>query len=324
MDVILIDYSQDPMEKLYGAYRTCYTQKTPREVWAEIDGPPGVVYPPEQQAERKDLIRKFVQERLKTGHVSPLEQVVFWFGISGVSRALSHQLVRHRIGISFEQQSQRYVKYKEEKGSFEEFVIPPTIQKNKDALDEFNLVMKRVGESYSALTKIGIPAEDARFVLPNAMPTNFQIMVNFAELLHICDLRLCHRAQWEIRRMVGLMRAEVRKHVPELAEVMQPKCGQHRMGYCDEDLKAYAACPLSNARPHKEDLFHYWQTAGNRIRTLTENDIQPEARCAVGCKGLSLGEGKFSGCSCPDGKLANGGAPPPGFICDCPNHPKTV
>ena len=100
LEVTLIDYARDPLQKLYGAYRTCYTPKTPAEVWTEIrDG---------QIPEGK--IREFVQERLKTGHASPLEQVVFWFGISGVSRALSHQFVRHRIGISFEQQSQRYVR----------------------------------------------------------------------------------------------------------------------------------------------------------------------------------------------------------------------
>lgn len=277
MEVTLIDYARDPLEKLYGAYRTCYTEKTPREVWEEIALN---VISGEERAAHHEKVKAFVQERLKTGHVSPLEQVVFWFGISGVSRALSHQFVRHRIGISFEQQSQRYVKYKE--GKFEEFVVPPTIQKNKDALDEFSLVMKRLGESYSALTKIGIPAEDARFVLPNAMPTNFQIMVNLAELLHIGDLRLCHRAQWEIRHMVGLMRAELRKAVPELAAVMQPKCGEARMGYCDEDAKAYAACPLSKVRPHKQKLLevfndHYRRMGcvDDAIKPLTDADIQP-------------------------------------------------
>ncbi|MGZ6144141.1 MAG: FAD-dependent thymidylate synthase, partial [Myxococcales bacterium] len=101
MDVVLIDIANDPLTKLYGAYRTCYTPKTPREVWEDIAA--GTVTP--------DKIAQFVEDRLKTGHVSPLEQVVFWFGISGVSRSLSHQFVRHRIGISFEQQSQRYVRF---------------------------------------------------------------------------------------------------------------------------------------------------------------------------------------------------------------------
>jgi len=269
MDVNLIDVARDPLSKLYGAYRTCYTTKTPREVWEEI-------------AEGKtspEAIQKFVQERLATGHVSPLEQVVFWFGISGVSRALSHQFVRHRVGISFEQQSQRYVKYKADKGAFEGFVTPPSIAKNTQAIDIFELGMKRIGQAYSDLVELGIPAEDARFVLPNAMPTNFQVMVNLAELLHICDLRLCHRAQWEIRYMVGLMRAEVRKVVPDLARVMQPKCGEHRMGYCDEDLKAYQACPLAKVRPHKAALFEvYAKFVDHQTRGLTDDDIQPKGR----------------------------------------------
>jgi thymidylate synthase (FAD) len=81
MDVVLIDIANDPLTKLYGAYRTCYTPKTPREVWEDIAA--GTVGP--------DKIAQFVEDRLKTGHVSPLEQVVFWFGISGVSRSLSHQ-----------------------------------------------------------------------------------------------------------------------------------------------------------------------------------------------------------------------------------------
>src|ERR671929_614757 len=114
LQVTLIDYARDPLTKLYGAYRTCYTPKTPGEVWSEIhDGR----IPP-------DTIRDFVQERLKTGHSSPLEQVVFWFGISGVSRSLSHQFVRHRIGISFEQQSQRYVRFTGKNEERLEYVMP--------------------------------------------------------------------------------------------------------------------------------------------------------------------------------------------------------
>ena len=97
LEVTLIDHARDPLTKLYGAYRTCYTPKTPVEVWDEIAD--GRIAP--------EAIREFIGERLKTGHASPLEQVVFWFAIGGVSRALSHQFVRHRVGISFEQQSQR-------------------------------------------------------------------------------------------------------------------------------------------------------------------------------------------------------------------------
>jgi thymidylate synthase (FAD) len=268
LDVVLIDYARDPLEKLYGAYRTCYTTKTPREVWMDVSSSNTV----EEKVTKQKEIKTFVQERLKTGHVSPLEQVVFWFGISGVSRALSHQFVRHRIGISFEQQSQRYVKYKSD-GQFE-FVTPPSIKGNPVATADFMTVMETVQHYYKKLCDQGIPNEDARFVLPNAMPTNFQVMVNLAEMLHICDLRLCHRAQWEIRKMVSLMRAEVKKVIPEIAAVMQPKCGERRMGYCDEDHKAYEACPLSKVRPHKEDLFQVFNDHYRRMGCV-DDAIKP-------------------------------------------------
>ena len=101
----------------------------------------------------------------------------------------------------------------------------------------------------------GVPAEDARFLLPNAASTNFKIVVNFQELLHICDLRLCTRAQWEFRRVASMMRAEVHHRFPELGKYLQPKCGELRAGYCDEDYEAWEACPIGRKRPHKRDLF---------------------------------------------------------------------
>ena len=95
MDVKLIDFAKDPLEKLYAAFRTCYSSDSPIEVWEKI----------RSEKISHERIREFIAERLKTGHASPLEQIVFWFAIAGVSRSLSHQFVRHRIGISFEQQS---------------------------------------------------------------------------------------------------------------------------------------------------------------------------------------------------------------------------
>ena len=196
MDVVLIDIANDPLSKLYGAYRTCYTPKTPREVWEDISS----------GTTPKEKIAQFVEDRLRTGHVSPLEQVVFWFGIAGVSRSLSHQFVRHRIGISFEQQSQRYVRFTGKNEERLEFVMPDS-WRDAGREKEFESLMAEITRVYREAVAAGIPAEDARFVLPNAAPTNFQIMVNFAELLHIADLRLCTRAQWEIRQMIAMMRS---------------------------------------------------------------------------------------------------------------------
>jgi len=262
LEVVLIDYARDPLTKLYGAYRTCYTPKTPPEVWAEIRE--GKITP--------EAIRAFIRERLKTGHASPLEQVVFWFGISGVSRALSHQFVRHRIGISFEQQSQRYVKYRQERL---EYVTPRSWEKTPGMREEYDRLMAEVTRVYQLALQKGIPAEDARFVLPNATPTNFQVMVNFQELLHIADLRLCWRAQWEIRHMVAQMRREVLRVVPELGGQIQPKCGEKRMGYCDEPVKDWEACPIGKVRPHKEQLFALFaQHRAGQLQPLQEGELR--------------------------------------------------
>jgi len=262
LEVMLIDYARDPLNKLYGAFRTCYTPKTPAEVWAEM----------RDERIAPQAVRDFIRERLKTGHTSPLEQVVFWFGISGVSRSLSHQFVRHRIGISFEQQSQRYVRFKED---HLEYVTPKSWDSVPGLRDQYHHLMSEITRLYRLALEQGIPAEDARFVLPNAAPTNFQVMVNFAELLHIADLRLCWKAQWEIRHMVALMRREVVKVVPDLGVHLQPKCGDRRAGYCDEAVRDHERCPIGKVRPHKERLFQLFREhkAGD-LSPLREEDLR--------------------------------------------------
>ncbi len=250
MQVKLVDFAAAPLEKLYAAFRTCYSSDTPLEIWEKIDA----------QKISHDKIREFIGERLKTGHASPLEQVVFWFAIANVSRSLSHQFVRHRIGISFEQQSQRYVKFKQDRLTF----VMPESWRRAGLEADFAALLDRTSELYARALKAGIPAEDARFVLPNAAPTNFHVMVNFAEMLHICDIRLCVRAQWEIRRMVAMMRAEIKRVLPEIALFLQPKCGENRMGYCDESLEDWAKCPIGKVRPHKSTLFKLYDRHGSR------------------------------------------------------------
>src|SRR6202163_2175330 len=261
MQVKLIDYASAPLEKLYAAFRTCYSSDSPIEIWDKI------------KAEKisHERVREFIGERLKTGHASPLEQIVFWFAIAGVSRSLSHQFVRHRIGISFEQQSQRYVKFKQERLAF----VMPESWRRAGLEEEFAGLLERTSELYGRALKAGIPAEDARFVLPNAAPTNFHVMVNFAEMLHICDLRLCVRAQWEIRRMVALMRSEIKKALPEMAPYLQPKCGENRMGYCDESLEDWRKCPLGKVRPHKSALFALYERYGiKKAQALGESEFR--------------------------------------------------
>ena len=241
IEVKLLDHTQDPIRSLYLAYRTAYSSLTPMQIDRRIDN---------ERITRAQML-DFIEKRMETGHASPLEQVWFEFGIAGVSRAFSHQFVRHRMGISFEQQSQRYVTFK---GGEFPYTVPESVKRAGFTAD-YEAAFDGVAALYDRLITAGVPAEDARFVLPNATNTNFKVTVNFAELLHIADLRLCTRAQWEFRKVVAMMRAEVFRSFPELGRYIQPKCGEYRLGYCDESYEDWQACPIGRKRPHKRDLF---------------------------------------------------------------------
>lgn len=136
---------------------------------------------------------KFIEMLVKRGHTSVLEHASATIKISNVSRAFSHQLVRHRIA-SYTQKSQRYC---QESGF--DFVIPDSIKLNPDAMEIFLDTMDMIKESYVALQEIGIRNEDSRFVLPNACTTEIVITTNFREWRHIIGLRTDSAAQWEIR-----------------------------------------------------------------------------------------------------------------------------
>ena len=269
IQVTLIEHTKDPIRALYMAFRVCYSALTPEQVLARIG---------DERISPEQMLT-FVEARLQTGHVSPLEQVSFEFGISGVSRAFSHQFVRHRIGISFEQQSQRYVTYKA--GEFP-YTIPRTVERAGMG-DEMASLFAEAGALYEKMVAAGVPAEDARFLLPNATNTNFKITVNYASLLHIADLRLCTRAQWEFRKVVSLMRAEVVRVAPELGRALQPKCGERRMGYCDEDYQAWADCPIGRKRPHKQELFQLYDSyRKGELADLDAGDMELIAADAAG------------------------------------------
>jgi thymidylate synthase (FAD) len=200
-------------------------------------------------------MQRLIGNVIESGHGSTIEHIVFTFGISGVSRTLSHQLVRHRAGVAFDQQSQRYVTFK---GGEFPYTVPESVKKAGLAGD-LDAEFDRLAALYDRLVQAGVPAEDARFVLPNATNTNFKVTVNLLELLHIADLRLCTRAQWEFRKVVALMRAEVMRQLPMLGRYMQPKCGEHRLGYCDEPYEDWQRCPIGRKRPHKTDLFAIYE-----------------------------------------------------------------
>src|SRR5438093_1149625 len=208
IDVQLLTHTPDPIRVMYVAFRTCYSRFTPQQIWADIES--GKI--------TEEKMKTFIFDKLKSGHSSPRTQVYFTFAVSGLSRSASHQLVRHNNGITFDQQSQRYYAFKE--ADFP-FVVPETWER-AGLREEYLAFMRRVGELYDQALKAGVPAEDARFLLPNAASTNLTFTVNFEEFLHIADLRLCWRAQWEIRHMWAKARNALKARFPELAKPVQP------------------------------------------------------------------------------------------------------
>lgn len=173
---------------------------------------------------------KSLKQALNSHHDSILEHWTATFQIEGISRACSHQLVRHRLA-SYSQQSQRYV-YLE---GFS-YVIPKTIEENFDAAMEYHDIMGRLSILYSELIDsedgYGIPEEDARYILPNACTTNITVTMNARELRHFFGERCCERAQWEIRELAERMLEQAREVAPVLFENSGPKC--RRLGYCPE------------------------------------------------------------------------------------------
>ena len=150
----------------------------------------------------------------------------FTFAIEGISRACSHQLVRHRVA-SFSQQSQRYIQAKR---LLERVVVPPSIEEK--AGDEFNEFIQEASNTYNKFIELGVPREDARFILPNAVATSLLITMDGRSLMHFFGLRLCERAQWEVRAIAEDMLAQVRAVEPELFSNAGPYCVQ--LGRCPE------------------------------------------------------------------------------------------
>ena len=172
---------------------------------------------------------KIMKACYNSGHHSVLEFCDFTFHIEGVSRALTHQLVRHRLA-SYAQRSQRYCG----EGNFD-YVIPPSIQKDEDILHTYTALMGYINMQYEKLQKAGISNEDARMVLPNACETVIEVKMNLRSLIHFMNERLCTRAQWEIRQLAREMKAQIEIKYPELAEYLVPKCEIHKdRPFCTE------------------------------------------------------------------------------------------
>ncbi len=225
--VELLAHTPDPLALVYAAFRQCYHAGFVADMWPRLLN--GEI--------SREKQTDFVTSILSSGHTSPVEHISFTFALSGVSRALTHQLVRHRIA-SYSQQSQRYVD-----ASDFEHVCPPAIAANPAAASRFAALMNEIGAAYQELKNLleaegrtGSRArEDARFVLPQAAATNIVVTMNARSLLHFFEERCCMRAQWEIRHVAGLMRDRCRDALPELFTQTGAKC--ERLGYCPEGAR---------------------------------------------------------------------------------------
>ncbi len=216
LKVVLLKHTPDPEAVVAMAAKLCYSSANIDELKKNI--------------ETKDQ-KRFIEKLVKMGHLSPIEHISFTFGIEGISRACSHQLVRHRLA-SYSQQSQRYVS---EKGHY---IIPPSIKEDAETRKLFERFMLEAQKAYDLLigklNEKGIKDEaanqDARFVLPNAAETKIVVTMNARELLHFFNVRCCERAQWEIREAAFQMLQEAKKAAPVIFSKAGPGC-------------LYAPCP---------------------------------------------------------------------------------
>ena len=213
MKITLITYTPEPEKVIASAAKLCYSPSDIKSLMENLTS---------------EKVEEFIKKLMDLGHQSPLEHCTFTFGIEGISRACSHQLVRHRIA-SYSQKSQRYVK----EGQFE-YITPPSIKENRLDKAVYDDFMKYAQETYNYLVDRGIPAEDARFVLPNATETKIVMTMNIRTLLHFFEERCCERAQWEIRNMADGMLSICKSIAPNLfanagASCVRGKCKEGKM-----------------------------------------------------------------------------------------------
>lgn len=194
MHVELLYHTPDPERAIATAARLCYAPVGASELMETMSD---------------ERVRSVLSTILESGHTSTLEHASYTFAVEGVSRALTHQLVRHRIA-SFNQQSQRYVRF--EDGV--EVVKPSSVADVEEASAVFDEAIEAASAAYERLLGLGIPAEDARYLLPNAAESKVVITMNVRELLHFFSLRCCNRAQWEIREMAHRMLELARPTAP--------------------------------------------------------------------------------------------------------------
>ncbi len=203
LKVALIRHTPDPERACAAAARQCYSAAGVAELQEKLTG---------------EQVAKLVDQVIRSGHHSAIEHAYFTFAVEGISRACSHQLVRHRVA-SFSQQSQRYVNAKDVA-----YVIPPKIRAKPELKAKFEEFMAVAQKAYNELVDAGIEKEDGRFVLPNATETRLVVTMNARELLHFFRLRTCNRAQWEIHLLANKMLEECRRVAPGIFRHAGPSC----------------------------------------------------------------------------------------------------
>lgn len=226
MDVRLLYHTPEPERAIAAAARLCYA-------------PVGAAELVESMSE--ESVRKVLKTVITSGHLSTLEHASYTFAIDGVSRALTHQLVRHRLA-SYNQQSQRYVRY----DSAPVMIEPPSVASDPATHALFEAAANAAFDAYRALLDAGVAAEDARYLLPNAMETKIVVTMNVRELLHFFELRCCRRAQWEIRDLAMRMLELAEPTAPYIFLDAGAAC---RRGPCPEGTMA-CGDPYERVRRH--------------------------------------------------------------------------
>jgi thymidylate synthase (FAD) len=229
LKVVLLNYTKNPDKICAAAAQSCYSEKGASELF---------------DTTTDEKAKKMIKKVVDMGHLSVVEHAYFTFSVEGVSRSLTHQLVRHRIA-SYSQQSQRYVSMDKA-----EYVLPPSIAGDAESKKLYKKVMDDTWKAYNELAK-KVPKEDARYVLPNACDTNITVTMNARELWHFFSLRCCRRAQWEIRMMAWKMLVEARKAAPILFENAGPGCFR---GPCPEGEYACGRPYRKGAIPSEEEM----------------------------------------------------------------------
>ncbi len=244
LSVTLLQHTPDPDRAVAIAGRLCYAPVSAADLKQEMSD---------------EAVAKLVRGLIASGHHSALEHASFSFAVDGVSRACTHQLVRHRVA-SYNQQSQRYVNF----SAADSFVGPPSVAANPEANEVFLGAMQSAREAYDKLVELGLAEgrgkesvqEDARFVLPNAAETKIVVTMNARELRHFFKVRCCNRAQWEIRDLAWTMRGMLKDIAPALFHRCGPGC-------------LYGTCPEGR------------MTCGNPYRPEDVDGVAPAAGTEV-------------------------------------------